>query len=96
VVDSGVLVATKLHSGRETDIRDVLAIAEGIDLDTVTPHLHRGDADALRTQLERSIEILESDELRHGFRSDFGVTAVSESTVSALKKYLSVQIDRVS
>lgn len=96
VVDGAVLVAAKLHSGRETDLRDVLAIAEEIDLDTVTPHLHRGDADALRTQLERGIEVLESDELRHGFRSDFGASAVSESTVSDLKAYLSVQIDRLS
>jgi len=96
VVDGAVLVAAKLHSGRETDLRDVLAIAEEIDLDAVTPHLHRGDGDSLRAQLERGVEILESDELRHGFRSDFGASAVSESTVADLKEYLSVQIDRLS
>jgi hypothetical protein len=96
VVDGTVLVAAKLHSGRETDLRDVLAIAEEIDLDAVTPHLHRGDGDSLRAQLERGVEILESDELRHGFRSDFGASTVSESTVADLKEYLSVQIDRLS
>lgn len=95
VVDGSVLVA-KLHSGRETDLRDVLAVAEAIEPDTVTPHLHRGDETALREQLERGIEILESDELRHGFRSDFGSSAVSQQTVTDLYEYLTTQINRLS
>jgi len=60
-------------------------VAEEIDLDAVTPHLRRGDDDALREQLERGLEILESDELKHGFRSDFGASVVAEETVSALQ-----------
>ena len=77
VVDGAVLVAAKLHSGREIDLRDVLAVAEEIDLDTVTPYLRRGDDNVLREQLERGPEILESEELKHGYRSDFGASAVS-------------------
>jgi hypothetical protein len=96
VVDGAVLVAAELHSGRESDLRDVLAIAETSDLEAVTPHLHRGDEAALREQLERGIEILESDELRHGFRSDFGASAVSEATVAEVERYLAGQIDRLS
>ena len=74
VIDGAVLVAAKLHSGRETDLRDVLAVTEGIDLDAVTPHLRRGDDDALREQLERGLETVESDKLKHGYRSDFGAS----------------------
>lgn len=96
VIDGAVLVAAKLHSGRETDLRDVLAVAEELDLDTVTPHLHRGDEDSLRTQLERGREILDSEELRHGFRSDFGASAVSEQTVADVKEYLSQRINDLS
>lgn len=92
VVDGAVLVATKLHGGRKTDLRDVLAVAQGINVDTVTPHLRRGDEDSLRAQLERDLEILESDELRHGYRSDFGASAVSTETVTSLQQYLSEQI----
>ena len=91
-----VLVAAKLHSGRETDLRDVLAVTEEIDLDAVTPHLRRGDDDALREQLERGLEIIESDELKHGYRSDSGASAVSEETVTTLREYLSTQIDHLS
>jgi len=64
--------------------------------DAVTPHLRRGDDDALREQLKRGLEILESDELKHGYRSDFGASAVSEETVTALQEYLSAQIDHLS
>lgn len=96
VIDGAVLVAAKLHSGRETDLRDVLAVAEEIDLDTVTPHLQRGDDAALREQLERGLKILESEELKHGYRSDFGASAVSEETVSTLQEYLSSQIAQLS
>jgi len=37
VIDGAVLIAAKLHSGRETDLRDVLSVAEEIDLKAVTP-----------------------------------------------------------
>lgn len=95
VLDGAVLVATKLHSGRETDLRDVLAVAEEIDLDTVTPHLHRGDPEALRAQIEGGLEILESDDLEHGYRSDFGASAVSKEAITSLRQYLSEQEGRL-
>jgi len=89
------LVAAKLHSARETDLRDVLAVAEEIDLEAVTQHLRRGEEASLRAQLERGLEILESDELKHGFRSDFGASAVSTATVTSLQEYLSEQIEQL-
>lgn len=91
-VDGAVLIAAKLHSGRETDLRDVVAVAEETDLETVTLHLHRGDPTALRTQLERGIELLDNEELKHGFRSDFGASTVAESTITDLRTYLSEQV----
>jgi hypothetical protein len=96
VVDGPLLVAVKLHSGRETDLRDVLAVAEAIDLDAITPHLRRGNEDSLRDQLEGGLEILDSEGLKHGYRSDFGASAVSKETVTALREYLSVEVDRLS
>ena len=66
VIDGAVLVAAKLHSGRETDLRDVLPVTEKVDIDAVTFHLQRGDDDAVREQLERGLEISESDESNTG------------------------------
>jgi hypothetical protein len=74
----------------------VVAVAQEIDLDTVTPHLYRGDENALREQLQRDRTILESDDLRHGYRSDFSASAVSKETTDELRSYLSTQIKRLS
>lgn len=78
------------------DLRDVLAVVEEIDLEAVTPHLHRGDEAALRNQLERGLEILDSEDLKHGYRSDFGTSAVSDETLRDLRTYLSDQVERLS
>ena len=61
----------------------------------LTPHLHRGDEQALRAQLEGGLNILESEDLKHGFRSDFGASAVSEETVESLREYLFSQVERL-
>lgn len=92
VVDGTVLVAAKLHSGRATDIRDVLAVAEQIDLSAVTRHIERGESGGLRDSLQRGLDVLDTDELRHGFRSDFGASTVSTETVERLRAYLEEQI----
>lgn len=92
VVDGTVLVAAKLHSGRATDIRDVLAVAEQIDLSAVTRHIERGEPGALRDSLQRGLDVLDTDELRHGFRSDFGASTVSTETVERLRAYLEERI----
>lgn len=94
-IDGAVLVAAKLHSGREADLRDVLAVAEEVDLNAVTSHLHRGEEDSLRMQLERGLEILDSEDLKHGYRSDFGASAVSKETITDLRNYLSEQIEKL-
>jgi hypothetical protein len=58
----------------------------------VTPHLTRGTPDALRDSLDRALDALDSDELRHGFRSDVGASAVSSETVDRLRGYLGERI----
>jgi len=95
VVDGSVLAAAKLHSGRATDIRDVVAIAEDVDLDDVTAHLRRGDGEALCQQLVRGRETLDGDDFKHGFRSDFGASEVKAETVQRLRRYLAERIDEL-
>lgn len=96
VIDGAVLVAAKLHSARETDLRDVVAVAQEIDLTAVIPHLHRGNEEALREQFEHGVTLLESEALRHGFRSDFGASSVSEATLERVQEYLEQQIEQLS
>ena len=93
VVDGSVLVATKLHSARPTDIRDAVAVTAEIDLENVTAHLLRGDEEALQGQLQRGLDILGGKDFEHGFRSDFGASTVQKETVERLRRFLEERID---
>lgn len=89
--DGEVLVAAKLHSGRPTDLADVLAAVPEIDFETVATHLHRGDEEALRSQLAEAREFIESNGLDHRFKSLFGQSASSQDDVEALVDFLEAQ-----
>jgi len=89
--DGEVLVAAKLHSGRPTDLADVLAAVPEIDFKAVTTHLHRGDEAALRSQLDEAREFIENDGLDHRYKSLFGQSAASQDDVEALLHFLETQ-----
>lgn len=93
VADPEVLIAAKLHSGRETDLRDATALVEKVDLEKVTEHLKRGNQKKLKDQLEKGIKVLDTENLKHGYKSDFGESSVPEESVQKLKDYLSEQIE---
>jgi len=93
VIDGAVLVAAKPTAAVKQTSGMSQQWQKKSTLTLSRPHLRRGDDDALREQLERGLEILESDE--HGFRSDFGASVVAEETVSALQGYLSAEIDHL-
>lgn len=87
-VEGEVLVAAKLHSGRETDLADVLAAVPEVNFDSVRAHLHRGDEAALRSQLAQAREFIEGGGLDHRFKSLFGQSSVSAEDVDQLLEFL--------
>jgi len=54
-------------------------------ISTLSRHTCDGDDDALREQLKRGLEILESDELKHGYRVTSG-PQLSQKKRSPLSK----------
>jgi hypothetical protein len=88
-----ILVAAKLHSARETDLADVLAMVPAIDFQKVELHLHRGDKEALRSQLSEAKDFIEEGGLDHRFKSMFGKSAASSEDIEALVSFLKQQLD---
>jgi len=86
-----VLVAAKLHSGRQTDLADVLAAVPEIDFERVESHLHRGDVDALRSQLSDAQTFIEDGGLDHRFKSLFGQSSASSEDIDVLVEFLEAQ-----
>jgi len=62
-----LLIAVKLHSGRLTDARDIVALIEDADLDEVKKHINRGDQEKLQQVLE-NVEQAVSDSNFEGQR----------------------------
>ncbi|OVE82946.1 nucleotidyltransferase family protein [Natronolimnobius baerhuensis] len=89
--DGEVLVAAKLHSGRKTDLADVLSAIPSIDLDLVETHLYRGDVDALRDQLSNAQTFIEDGGLDHRFKSMFGQSSANAEDIETLLEFLSQQ-----
>ncbi|WP_394743172.1 nucleotidyltransferase family protein [Natronococcus roseus] len=89
--DGEVLAAAKLHSGRKTDLADVLAAIPSIDLDMVETHLYRGDIGALREQLSDAQAFIEEGGVDHRFKSMFGQSAASAEAIETLLKFLKRQ-----
>jgi len=88
-----ILVAAKLHSARETDLADVLAMVPEIDFQQVDSHLYRGDEEALHSQLREAKEFVEEGGLDHRFKSLFGTSAASPDDIESLLSFLERQLD---
>ena len=91
-VDGAVLVAAKLHSARRTDLVDVLAAVPDVEFDEVESHLHRGDEDALRSQLADALAFIEGGGLDHRFKSMFGQSAITVEDKEELINFLRGQL----
>lgn len=88
-----ILVAAKLHSARETDLADVLAMVPEIDFQQVESHLHRGDEEVLHSQLREAKEFVEEGGLDHRFKSLFGASAASPDDIESLLSFLERQLN---
>lgn len=88
-----ILVAAKLHSARETDLADVLAMVPEIEFDRVAAHLHRGDEEKLCSQLREAKAFIEEGGLDHRFKSLFGKSATSSDDIDALVAFLDRQLE---
>ena len=90
VPERELLIALKIHSGRRADLRDVVVLVEGADVEEIVRHLRRGDLERLRIQINRMLEMLRDPRLTDSLRGVFAirrdVTDEIEKTRKALEK----------
>lgn len=90
-----LLVAIKLHSGRLTDARDVVATATDVDWGRVEAHLHRGEPNALDSQLAGILEQLDDERFANAFKGQFEQQTLPEDTIDNVRAFLLEQRDRL-
>lgn len=88
VASKELLIAMKLHSGRGTDLRDVVMISESADWDLVAKWTGRGVNDKVVAQLHRAVdEMTKPDfegQLKAGFSSKKSEKRRIDATLNAI------------
>lgn len=95
IPEKELLLAIKLHSGRLTDARDVVAAATDADFDRVETHLHRGDPAALNTQLGGIVDQLTDDSFADAFKGEFQQNVLPEDDIEHVRTFLRQQQDKL-
>lgn len=96
IPEKELLIAVKLHRGRLTDARDVVALADDVDFEVVAHHLDQGDPYELRTVLETVLDTIESDDFADAFRGVFTAQEVSQDRIDAVRTFLRERIADLS
>ncbi len=81
-----LLIATKIHSGRFADIRDIVALIEDSDFEVIKNHSFRGDKTKLKEILKNGIKFLNSSNFPDSFKGVFGVRFYNKDLVKKTKE----------
>ena len=83
-----LLIAVKLHSGRLTDTRDVVALIEDSDIEEVADHLNRGDQEKLQQVLKNVKETVSGPGFEDSFKGVFSQNTLPEDQIQKLQDFL--------
>lgn len=88
VPEKELLVAVKLHSGRLTDARDAVALADDLELEELEKHLGRGDPDKLATVLGQVDDTIGSDDFEDAFKGVFQQGTLPEDDIRTIRRFI--------
>jgi hypothetical protein len=83
-----LLIAVKLHSGRLTDARDVVALIEDVDMEKVEKHIDRGDQEKLRKMLENTGQTISDSNFKDSFKGVFSQNTVPKQQIQKLQQFI--------
>jgi len=86
VPERELLLAFKIHSGRRTDIRDIVMMMAASDMKKLLNHLRKGKIDALKAQVSSIIKTLDDEKLIDSLKGVFTLTADVKKQIAGTKK----------
>ena len=84
-----LLMAMKIHSGRDVDMRDIVMLCEGVDWGLVSKHATGGEKSVLLEQLTRIINRMAEERFIQSLRATFEVRRSIGPLISYCRKNLS-------
>lgn len=85
VPEKELLIAIKLHSGRLTDVRDVVALASDVRREKIKKHLERGDNKKLKRTLENVAERIRSQNFKDSFKGVFSEKEIPKKNLNIIE-----------
>ena len=82
-----LLIAMKFHSGRLSDIRDIVALMP-CNFDKLKKHLQKGDLNKLKESIKKQFDFLNKSQFDDSFKGIFGPFAYNEKDVKTTKKLI--------
>lgn len=89
-------IAVKLHSGRLTDARDVVALATDVDVDRVRDHADRGDPNSLHEVLIDVKDVLEGENFQDAFKGVFSRDELPRQNVRLVTDLIDQELERTA
>ena len=74
IPEKELLIAFKIHSARRTDIRDIIMLRNGSDLEKIVKHLRKGKTNELKSQMNKIVEALNDKSLVDSLKGVFTLT----------------------
>jgi hypothetical protein len=90
-----LLIAMKIHSGRFSDVRDIVALYENTDQAATLKYIKRGDIKKLKAMLHKEIEFMESPNFRDSFKGVFGFHVYKEQDIVNAAKGLRAMLKKL-
>ncbi|AIC16398.1 hypothetical protein [Nitrososphaera viennensis] len=84
-----LLIAMKMHSGRDVDMRDIVMLSDEVDWNAVLKHATRGAKSILVKQVTDMIGRMEEEQFIQSLRAAFGLKRNMEPLISDCRKNLS-------
>lgn len=83
-----LLIAMKMHSGRFSDVRDIVALYENTNQDVILKYANRGDNKKLKAALQKEIKFMKSPNFKDSFKGVFGFHVYREQDIESAVKGL--------
>ena len=87
IPEKELLIAMKIHSARATDLRDVVALFEDVDVKKIKKHLNIPNKNYSKS-LQQILKMLDDTRLRDAFKGVFQTKKFNEETIQQLKKFI--------
>jgi len=90
-----LLVAMKMHSGRFSDVRDIVALYENTDQSVILKHAKRGDIKRLKAALRKEIKFMKGPNFNDSFKGVFGFHVYKEQDIENAAKGLRAMLKKL-